>query len=256
MKDNKGIIAILGFMILSPSVNATLIDNGNGLIYDTLQNITWTKNANLLGSLEGNSQSSYDNLINTIISTVISVPSINTRSPNPEPSIHNLITADFGFGGTVSYWGAQAFVSYLNYINYKGSDQWSLPFMSTNADSRYGETRSQLGQLYYNELGFGSHYHLPGSPMPPNPFNNIQSDEYWFNRQFKYVTGFAYVFNFDNSLQNNNAGTHYAPSNTTLNYAWAVTPGNLNTVPLPPSIFIFVSGLIGLGISCRKKRPT
>ena len=45
------VIAICAFALLPRPTNATLIDRGNGLIYDTVLNITWTQDASLCVAL-------------------------------------------------------------------------------------------------------------------------------------------------------------------------------------------------------------
>lgn len=48
--------------------------------------------------------------------------------------------------GYVSWWGAVAFINYLNSIDYGGSNQWMLPTSNDAADNS-----SQFGQLFYDE---------------------------------------------------------------------------------------------------------
>lgn len=48
-KATTATISLLLALVFISSAEATLIDRGNGLIYDTVLNITWTQNENLLG---------------------------------------------------------------------------------------------------------------------------------------------------------------------------------------------------------------
>ncbi len=47
MKKTLLAIGMMAGLVLAGKAEATLIDRGNGLIYDTVLNITWTQNANL-----------------------------------------------------------------------------------------------------------------------------------------------------------------------------------------------------------------
>ncbi len=51
MKNIFATIIAIGAFLLSQHANAVLIDRGNGLIYDTVLNITWTQDANLCVAL-------------------------------------------------------------------------------------------------------------------------------------------------------------------------------------------------------------
>src|SRR5262249_52596522 len=49
MKKALGTISLLFLLAFTSSARATLIDRGNGLVYDTIQNISWTKQADISG---------------------------------------------------------------------------------------------------------------------------------------------------------------------------------------------------------------
>ena len=220
----------LGF---SGTASADLENNGGGLIYDSTQNITWTQDANLLGTLETNAiitSGSDSGLIQQIINANSGVVT------GPSNSSWTLSANDFGSGGLVDWYGAQAFVGYLNSKIYDGSTQWSLPITPN-----YGACTNCGNQLpnLFNELGG-----VAGSPMPSGPFNNVQVG-YWSNA----TNGdFDYAYNF----QTNGTLRAYSASNL-ANYAWAVSPGDLAPVPIPGAIWLFGSVLVGfLGFNRRK----
>ncbi|MET0089335.1 MAG: DUF1566 domain-containing protein [Candidatus Thiodiazotropha sp.] len=50
ISSKKGIGLTAGLLFLSASANATLIDRGNGLIYDDALNLTWMQDANYAGT--------------------------------------------------------------------------------------------------------------------------------------------------------------------------------------------------------------
>ncbi|CCE21935.1 hypothetical protein [Methylotuvimicrobium alcaliphilum] len=67
--------------------------------------------------------------------------------------------------------GAKAFVNYLNNITYGGSNQWRLPSTGNNPQTGFNQTDSELGQLFYSELGG-----LKSSPiLDTNTFINEQA---------------------------------------------------------------------------------
>ena len=46
MKKATMILALIGALGMTSAVHATLIDRGNGMVYDDVRNITWLQNAN------------------------------------------------------------------------------------------------------------------------------------------------------------------------------------------------------------------
>jgi len=119
MKHRKILIAT-GLLLSIGTAQASLtagISGGKSVVYDNVTNITWTGDANLLGTLEASL--GYDTVVNA---TIAASPTIND-TPNlfDTPSNsghHNFTSADFGSNSTVSWFGAQAFSTYLNSINY------------------------------------------------------------------------------------------------------------------------------------------
>ena len=126
--------------------------NGQSVVYSSVSNITWTRDADLLNTLANNQ--GYTTLVDAILAA------------SPVSSFHIVSTADFSRGYNVgdfitpagyyvkaNWFGAQAFVSYLNHVNYAGSNQWTLPSPGSNPQTGNHPAGSQMGELYYNELG-------------------------------------------------------------------------------------------------------
>lgn len=204
---------------------------GQSVVYSSVSDITWTADANLLGTLEA----SNPNLVSTIISTIGSIAH-NTPSPYDTPANsghHPLTTDDFGANGLVSWFGAQAFVGYLNAINYAGSYQWTLAGAGTNPQFTWYETDGQFSQLFYSELGGTA-----GSAIPnTDNFANEQANAYWLNTEDGSVTAWAFY--------TTNGFLHYVDEDR-LYYAWAVSPGQVSAVPVPGAVWLFGTGLLGL----------
>ena len=241
MLQGKTLLAAsLVFGLASFNAQATLTSetvNGQNLVYNSGNNTTWTQDANLLGTWEGAYQStSYNNIVTAIIDAnggVNGVGGVIHDTPNADDNgTYNLTTADFGSGGTVDWWAGQALVHYLDTQNYGGSSQWALP--TSNAVVAYDDNGSQLGELFYNELGGTA-----GSSIPSGPFSNFQAYVYWSGTEYTASPDYAWGF------YTSNGGQNYDFKSFQL-YAWAVSPGQVNAVPVPGAVWLFGTGLLGL----------
>jgi hypothetical protein len=235
MLQGKTLLAAsLVFGLASFNAQATLTSetvNGQNLVYDSGNNTTWTQDANLLGTWEGAYQStSYTNIVTAIINASGGV--IHDTPNDYDNGTYNLTTADFGSGGTVDWWAGQALVHYLDTQNYGGSNQWALP----TSNAVFGnDNGSQLGELFYSELG-GTVF----ISIPSGPFSNVQAyGFYWSGTEYAGYPSVAWLFSAYNGGQGN-----YTKSGQF--YAWAVSPGQVNAVPVPGAVWLFGTGLLGL----------
>jgi hypothetical protein len=231
-----GLLLIASFNTRATLTTETL--NNVPLVYSSVSNITWTADANLLGTLENQyalANGSDAGLITAIINANGGV--IHDSPSALSSGSYALTAADFGANGQVDWWGAQAFVGYLSAQNYGGVSNWALP-STVDVVGSYGSNPngSQYAQLFYQELGGTS-----GSYMPTGPFNNIMTPYvYWSGTEITPAPGpiAAWVF------------YPYAGSTGDLNknqmhYAWAVTSGNPAAVPLPGAVWLFATALAG-----------
>ncbi len=204
-----GICLSLGFTM---SASAALIDRGNGLIYDSDRDITWLADANL------GAASVWDD----------------------------------GFSGTDGAMTWQSAVNWAASLSYAGFDDWRLPSTAVpdatcaTPPPSFGVncTNSELGHMYYTELGGTVHDPLGPHPAPgPGPFTNLQGDGYWSGTEFDATD--AYVLNFGYS------GAQAADNKTIGYFAWAVRDGD--PVPVPATAWLFVTGLIALAARARRR---
>ena len=170
---------------------------------------------------------------------------------------YTLTAADFGSGGTVDWWAGQAYVYYLNTINYGGSNKWMLPTTpDTNLSLGSNHSNTQLGELYYNELhakafgGWDSYswgdfgildtgvfIDTSGSV---GPFINAHTSVYWSDTEDSSYPSTAWGFDTSLGWQSNwFKGYQF--------YAWTViSPEQLIAAPLPGAVWLFGAGLLGL----------
>lgn len=241
MGFNKPLLAaglVLSLTTLNAEASLTPYTSaGQNLVYSSVSDITWTQDANLLGTLEA----SNPNLISTIISAIGSITDTPNYFDTPSYSgSHTLTTADFGPNGWVNWFGAKAFASYLNTINYGGSSQWALPSAGANPQRDDNPNGSQFSQLFYNELSGTANSYMPNTAN----FTNEQDFPYWLGTEYApdpnkawYITQGYLDIDFGKTTQFN---------------AWAVSPGQVSAVPVPSAVWLMGSGLLGL-ISLKRR---
>ncbi len=204
--------------------------------YDTALNITWLANANAgAGSI-------YDDAITGGTTTT---------------------------DGRMSWANANAWVASFNSYG-NGITGWRLPTTIdvggngctyTNwyqgTDCGYNiTTLSEMSHMFYVTLGNKAIYSTTGAYQPAEgltnsgPFSNIQVDTVYWSATEYVPHNEAWMFGF-------NSGDQETEFKTLDFYAWAVHSGDIgvSTVPVPPAIWLFGSGLVGfLGMSRKHRR--
>lgn len=240
--------------LFSANVNAALTSytqNGVNYVYSSESDVTWTKDANLLGSMI------FSKGFNTVIDAIIlASPTVNS-APNSfdgYTGTYNISSADFDNTnlGITSWFGAVAFVNYLNTISYGGSNQWKLPTFDNdiggfNTPSNGNLSGNELSELYYQELGGAIN---SNSIANSSYFTNVG---YFYHSATEFGQENVWGFSTGDGSQNYN-GKGYVSF-----YAWAVTEGTVtgvSSVPAPAAVWLFVSGLPILAAACRRKKQT
>ena len=225
----------LGILLSVTTLNANAAGlnpyaiNGVNLVYSSVSNVTWTKDANLFKTL-------YDanpNLVNLITGLT---PNYN------DPFWGNQVISDGGTiddfdtaTGRVTWWGGIAFTNYLNSINYGGSNQWRLP--TSNVIVGYNDTGNELGQLFYSELGGTAGNNIPDTAS----FINEKAYAYWSGTEYASYPNYAWVFNTVIGFQGYYDKNHQY-------YAWAVSPGQVTAAVAEPGvIWLLGAALLGWG---------
>jgi len=130
------------------------------LVYSTDQNLTLTKDANLFKTMMDNYDGSYPTLADEIIDRVVSVEGVPLIADDFESSV-----------GALRWYGAMAFVEWLNLESYAGATNWRLWDADPTCGGRPGDPGTQdcpageLGFIYYIE---GTLQPSLGSQPDPN----------------------------------------------------------------------------------------
>lgn len=189
----KSIIAV-SLLFTSLNVNAELFDRGNGMIYDSVQNITWLANANYFAE---------------------------STTPRFDKNRDGLTDWE-----SAMKWAAS--------LKYGGFRDWRLPTGDINCQPLEPCTTGELGHLFYNELGGIHGITIYSSTDPDLAlFTNIQSNMapyiifYWTSTQVPDISLFGVdrllpqAFSFDNG-EAQNFDASYA-----FHAVWAVRDGDV-----------------------------
>lgn len=244
----KGLASITGAVAIACAgsvVEASLVDYGNGLIYDDVLNITWLQDARLAASNSfGVSDIRYDSL---------------------------------GNYGVMTWDVASQWIAAMNAANYLGFDRWRMPTVrpvngdefeytvsydgSTDRGFNNYTTSNELSHLFYATLGnFGlcSTNNATGSPADDcetspygtwglkntGPFTNfIGAGRIWTNVSHTDPEEDR-AFDFYPEHGQTGTGGKSGPK-----YVWAVLDGNAaeaTVVPVPAAAWLFGSGILTL----------
>jgi len=225
MKSLLRVVACL--FVVSSSAHAALYDRGNGLIYDDVLDITWMQDANYAQ------------------------------------------TSGYDLDGSMNWADSK---TWADQLSYGGFDDWRLasanlmnptspfPCFASNGscDRGYNNTTGELGHMFYNNLGnlgavdtngnSQSGYGVTNSSFTDGNSGasvsivNLQNHGYWLDEEKPYTRD-AWVFYLSsgNQIYGHKLGGHYS---------WPVHDGDIgvSAVPLPAGIYLFLSGLVGLGL--------
>ena len=223
------ILCAIVFVLMSATTNAALIDRGGGLIYDSEQNLTWTQNASMSGPLAWDAAMMWaDNLVfggfddwRLPTTTQFDDP---TCSGDVRGEIYNEVRLD-------CQGGEMELLTYLY-------DPWNNElFQYIDGD---GKVRRYVNRTRYWTAtpyrdGTDPCIYYPAYDVPCNlpTSEGDHANNYW---QWGF-TGWGGINGpaFKTTLSGGNP-----------RYAWAVRDGDVAAVPVPPAIYLFGSGLLGL----------
>jgi hypothetical protein len=200
-------------MSMASGVSATLIDRGNGMIYDSAQNITWLADANYART------SGYD---------------LDGRM--------NWSAAN-RWAYTLEYGGYDDWRPHRADRNCEGAVEPNLRFYGY-----YNCTGNELGHLFYIDLGLtpGDSI-LDSTALAIDLFRNLQSQNYWSRTHKPGLNpNVYYAFNTAVGAQKGQVIDH-------LFYVWAVRDGDVAPAPEPTTTVLLTFGLIGVGAAARRR---
>lgn len=152
------------------------------------------------------------------------------------------------YGGRMTWPTANKWIAAMNAANYLGFDNWRLPTSTQNCVAYYC-TKSELGHLFYSELGgvdstsiafkHNANYSL---------FKNLRSSQYWSGTP--YTGGlYNYAWAFDFGM-----GYLYQATYDISFYVLPVIPGDVAAVPEPETYAMMLAGLVLVGAAARRRR--
>ena len=157
-------------------------------------------------------------------------------------------TSSYDADGLMNWTDANNWAAGLNVAGVTGWRLADTVQPDTNCGTSYGLncTDSEMGNLFYNVLGGYSNtpislHHNANYDL----FSNIQT-EYWSATEYAANTLGAWNFGMSSGFQNYTLKSDSG-------YAWVVQSGDIGAVPVPATVWLFGSGLVGLISIARKK---
>jgi hypothetical protein len=231
--------------------------NGVQLVYDDVQDLTWTRDANLF-------ESQYDADNGVVADIIAAVPTITSGN-----GTHNVVAGDFNTSnGRMTWYGAMAWAEWLGSIDYAGVDDWRLPaiidtgaagcqfaYVGTACGYNVDTSTGELASLWYDTLGNIAYYDTSGSGPQSGwglsntgPFGTSMQDyAYWSGTEYAPSPGGAWDFN---TLY----GRQAYDDKVSQSYGWAVRPGQVAAAPLPGTALLMALGFGALSLSRRARR--
>lgn len=248
----RNTILATSIALISFNAQATLTSynaNNVDLVYSSVSDATWTKDANLLGSLFASRG------FDIVVSEIINASPTITNTPNSldgYSGTYTITTSDFDSNGGTTWFGSLAYANYLNSISYGGSNNWYIPTAGTVENftpSINDKTKgSELAELHLVELYEDS----TSGFINPSDYFKVEYGAYWYGTEISPFNipelAWAYLF-----IDVRDINMIYGDKLNKL-HAWAVSSGQISSVPEPENIALLFAGLGLLGVAVKHNR--
>lgn len=135
-----------------------------------------------------------------------------------------------------------------------GNDGCNFSYDGTDCGYNMDVSSGEMVNLIYIILGNTPYYDTNGIVDPAwtgvintGPFDNVSPGYYWSSTEYALDSSQAWAFSTYYSNQRN------AGKSASSLRAWAVFSGDVGAVPVPATVWLFVSGFIGLIGFARRK---
>jgi hypothetical protein len=227
--NKNGLRILCSSIVLSmvaSMAQATLIDRGNGMIYDSEQDLTWLQDANYAKT------SGFD--------------SDGKMSWNSATGW----AAGLSIGGYTNW--------RLASVTDSGNDGCNYSNTGTDCGYNVDTSGSELAHMWYETLGNKAYYDTSGigpqsgwgltsTSADGVDILNLQSNLYWSGTEYAPSTIGAWRIDTSDGLQ-------YGLRKHVEIYAWAVRSGDVAALPESSTLILFGFGLAGLGAVRRGRR--